>query len=335
MTATENILYKTDGGKDVFVHYLGDLCMKKMFRNPYREDTVASCHLHYSKGRYYFYDFGSSDWRGDCFWFVAKLFNLDTTIDFYEVLRIIDRDLSLGVFSTESVLPLSTKKMSVVKLSPSNGTTSLVPHLRFNDGFSVRELEYWGRYGITGSVLSHYHVQSIRHCQFVRSDGSTFSISSTVQNPVYGYLFNSGKGVKIYRPKGKVRFMYAGVLPHPYVFGYEQLPRHDRLVFITGGEKDVMTLVAHGYSAICLNSETASIPEDLIIELCSRFQRVAILYDCDDTGKRESEKWVREYGGLYPVGCLELPLSGSKWEKDVSDYFSLGHTRKEFDLLIN
>jgi len=44
----KNILRMTNGGYDVFVHYMGETCQKKMFKNPYREDTVASCNLFFS-----------------------------------------------------------------------------------------------------------------------------------------------------------------------------------------------------------------------------------------------------------------------------------------------
>ena len=37
--------------------------------------------------------------------------------------------------------------------------------------------------------------------------------------------------------------MYAGHFPKPYIFGYEQLPVKGDVVFITGGEKDVMSLL--------------------------------------------------------------------------------------------
>jgi hypothetical protein len=36
----------------------------------------------------------------------------------------------------------------------------------------------------------------------------------------------------------------------------------------------------------------------------------------------------------YNVGRLELPLAGTKQEKDISDYFRLGHTATEFRRLM-
>jgi hypothetical protein len=55
----------------------------------------------------------------------------------------------------------------------------------------------------------------------------------------------------------------------------------------------------------------------------------------DDTGRKESANRVNE---LKELGCpsvlnIELPLCGSKQEKDVSDFFRLGHTANElYDL---
>ena len=103
------------------------------------------------------------------------------------------------------------------------------------------------------------------------------------------------------------------------------------VLYITGGEKDVLSLSSHGFHTICLNSETAKVPEDLLPSLQVRFNYIAILYDMDDTGRKESGNRVNE---LIEFGCpsvlnIELPLCGSKQEKDVSDFFRLGHTANE------
>ena len=46
MNEAQRILQLTGGGLDVFVHYLGEKCLKKIFRNPFREDSRPSCHLY-------------------------------------------------------------------------------------------------------------------------------------------------------------------------------------------------------------------------------------------------------------------------------------------------
>lgn len=42
----ERILEMTDGGRHVFAYYLGpDFKVKRKFRNPFYDDTKASCHV--------------------------------------------------------------------------------------------------------------------------------------------------------------------------------------------------------------------------------------------------------------------------------------------------
>lgn len=135
--------------------------------------------------------------------------------------------------------------------------------------------------------------------------------------------------VKIYRPFSEIRFLYGGNIGESYCFGLEQLPAKGDTLFITGGEKDVMTLAAHGFHAICFNSETSTIPTGIIYKLTFRFKHIVLLYDADKTGIDSAikhEKALAEYG----VKRLLLPLSGEKKEKDITDYFIKGNSRKEF-----
>lgn len=106
------------------------------------------------------------------------------------------------------------------------------------------------------------------------------------------------------------------------------------MLLITGGEKDVLSLSSHGFSAICFNSETAKIPHLVMDQLVKRFGQIVFLYDVDATGRRESAQRVEELQSRYPVSRIDLPLAGSKQEKDVSDYFLLGGTSESLKILI-
>jgi DNA primase len=109
----------------------------------------------------------------------------------------------------------------------------------------------------------------------------------------------------------------------------EQLPAKGDTLFITGGEKDVLSLSAHGFHAICFNSETSNIPQNIIKKLSYRFKHIILLYDTDKTGLESSAKHEKQLSDLG-VKRLVLPLSGTKQEKDISDYFKLGNTRENF-----
>src|SRR5690349_4329883 len=81
-----------------------------------------------------------------------------------------------------------------------------------------------------------------------------------------------------------------------------------------------MTLAAHGFHAICFNSETSIIPTVIIYKLTFRFKHIVLLYDADKTGIESAmkhEKALSEYG----VKRLVLPLSGEKTDKDITFFF--------------
>jgi hypothetical protein len=163
------------------------------------------------------------------------------------------------------------------------------------------ELSFWGQYGITPDILKTYRVLSSKEFKSENGEGKPFAIHSTDSEPMFGY--QGKRHVKIYRPKSEIRFLYGGLLPYSYCFGLEQLPSRDDTLFITGGEKDVMSLAAHGFHAICFNSETGSIPQNLIKKLSFHFKHIVLLYDADKTGvdllsNTHSNSLIRALNGL-------------------------------------
>lgn len=341
MNEAKKILEKTDGGLQVFHHYFGKINLSKTFCNPYRQDTRPSCRLYKIDSKsngllYYMKDYGDSRYCGNCFKIVSEIINLDIQNNFKHVLEQIDNDMCLNVFE-ESSRSFKPQKVTVHKLQECDVKTTSSPIISFTPQikeFSPSELAYWEKYGIRKEILDKYEVKSIRKCNFQKENGKCFSIVSSNNLPIYAYFFENGKGIKFYRPKSEYRFMYAGKLPKPYIFGYKQLPGNGEYVFITGGEKDVLSLASKGFNAIALNSETAKIPAELIDDLSKKYRKIIILYDCDETGIQESTYRVKEFAKNYNITRIQLPLAGTKKEKDISDYFAMGNDKKEFVKLL-
>lgn len=344
MKEKDEILAKTDGGLDIFVHYLGKECLRKKFRSHMRaDDKRPSCKLYRNQaldGRsfYYLHDFGDSRFSGDCFFVASQILNINPSTDFVHLLKTIDQDMCLGVFDQQtnrnavrqaSPMP-SRKRLDEEKRQPH----SVIAYQAQVKEFSDEELAYWSSYGITEDTLDRFQVRSLKSCHFTKVDGRQYDIYSTTLTPSYGYFFQEGRGIKVYRPHSENRFLYAGELPSPYIFGWDQLPRLGNMLLVTGGEKDVLSLSSHGFSAICFNSETAKIPYWVMDQLVKRFRQIVFVYDVDATGRRESAQRVEELHGRYPVSRIDLPLAGSKQEKDVSDYFLLGGTSDSLKTLI-
>lgn len=328
MLRKEEILEKTSNGLNVFRHYIP--CQWRVgrnFFNPLYEDKKASCNIYFDRkaSTYKLKDFGNDEYSGDCFFFVSKLkgLNCNNASDFVEILKIINQDLSLGLLeNVETPVPFIPEPP--ISAIPENKSK---PYSFLEQKFTRNELEYWQQYGITTEMLKAYKVCSIKEFKSENNEGKSYSIVSSALEPTFGY--KSKRYIKLYRPFSKMRFLYGGDIGEKYCFGLEQLPAKGDTVFITGGEKDVLSLASHGFHAICFNSETVSVPTEIIHKLTFRFKHIVLLYDMDKTGLESSakhEKQLSEHG----IKRLLLPLPGTKEEKDISDYFRLGNIRESF-----
>ena len=342
MNIKEEILSRTNKGLDVFCFYMPiDFVPKRNFRNPLYDDRRASCNIYLDNksGCYRMKDFGNDAYSGDCFWFAATMLGLDVRKDFVKVLETINRDLQLNIcierkeHSNPHTMMMKPCKPTLVQ--PPNQLKKMEGkkwYKLIEQSFNVKELDYWEQYGIDTKTLQRFHVKSLARYESVSNQGKPFTLGSTHEDPMFAY--SMGKFVKVYRPKSKLRFLYGGEKVNDYVFGFQQLPSKGDVVFITGGEKDVLSLSAHGFNAICFNSETAQIPENIIEGLQLRFRHIIILYDSDETGIREAKRQTDALA-QYKVLSLTLPLQRGKSEKDISDFFALGKGAKDLKELLS
>ena len=342
MNIKEEILSRTNKGLEVFCFYMPtDFVPKRNFRNPLYDDKRASCNIYLDSKSdcYRMKDFGNDAYSGDCFWFAATMLGLDVRKDFVKVLETIVRDLQLNVhierkgrYEQRTMVmkppkPIIQQPPKEIKLMEEKKW-----YKQIEQSFGAEELDYWSQYGIDVKTLQRFHVKALTRYESISSQGKPFTLVSTLEEPIFAYCM--GKFVKVYRPKSKLRFLYGGEKVDDYVFGFQQLPSKGDMIFITGGEKDVLSLTAHGFNAICFNSESAQIPENIIEGLQLRFRHIIILYDSDETGIREAKRQT-EALTQYKVLSLTLPLQGNKSEKDVSDYFALGNGSEDLKALLS
>lgn len=335
------ILSLTDQGLEVFRHYLPPFELRKNFRNPLYDDHKASCNIFFDKrnGCWRMHDFGDPTYSGDCFWLVSRLYGYNLRSEFVQIMKQISHDLSLGLYDDDeeilrqALIEISSEERSYSEtVTPATDKPEPRPYCYSILPWDGVTLRYWEDYGITQEVLERHGVLAIDDFSTYSRADRFYTIRWNDDTPIYAY--NLGSGLKLYRPRGGgLKFMYAGRVPKPYIFGLSQLPEEGDLLIITGGEKDVLSLASRGYSAICFNSETKSVGDDTIGELACRFAHIAVLYDMDETGIKSSEAMVDKHAA-FDLKRIELPLTGQKSNKDVSDYFRNGGTEDDLREII-
>ena len=182
MIRKDDILKATDKGIHVFRHYLGkDFKVGKNFLNPFYRDTKASCNIYYDRkaGVFKMKDFGNEEYSGDCFELVDRLNGLDcrNPKDFVEIMRIIDRDLYLGLSKNDNL-----KENRPMGTNSENDEPTDVPMERRKRPYTTVQKPF--------STL----------------ELAFYTLIATEQEPIFGYL--GWKHVKAYRFLSQRRFPY-------------------------------------------------------------------------------------------------------------------------------
>lgn len=328
MSITKESILSATNSCEILNHYLSPfnhsghrLIPGKHISNPFlaEKQKTPSFNIYYAHAsrEWRFKDFATGD-DGSCFDLVMRLLNLS----FPEALQQINADMCLNI-------PLHSVNTAITPLlHPSTETLSFGTSSLTVRPFQNRELEYWQQYNISEAVLKRFNVRSVQAFTALSKEGKPYKNESNPDNPIFAYVRD--QWAKLYRPlNSSFRFQYLGQKPADYIFGLEQLPDLSEYIFLTGGEKDVMSLAAHGYAAVSLNSETAMLSPDALIMLRSRCRFLIVLYDIDETGTSQGEKIAK----TNKLPRIILPPMNKG--KDISDYFKLGLPATDLQKLID
>lgn len=328
----ENILAKVNS-YDILNHYLlpyhkeNKLIAAKNISNPFlaeKQDTPSfNIFPTMGSGEWRYKDFATGD-DGSCFDFVMKLKN----ISFPEALNTINADMNLFLDSNTNTA-ITTKQKPITTEKPIDDFDKMKPAKRFSitsRTFNTNDWEFWEKFKINKETLDKFNVVALASYSAFNKEGKPYEIKAFGGRLMYAY--DNGDWTKIYKPfdEKKYKFQFLGIKEANFIFGWKHLPQKDDLVFITGGEKDVLCLVSQGLNAITLNSETSNLQDETAQELKKRFKNVVVLYDNDATGIKQSQILASKYQ-IHRMELPKIPNSG----KDVSDYFAQSGTIEVFN----
>ncbi|SMO72349.1 AAA family ATPase [Solitalea koreensis] len=329
MANRQLVLEKTSGGIAFYKMVIPELRVKgsqcELTRNPFYDDSNPSLSIYLKNDEWRFNDFGDPEYKGNVIDFASYHYGLDIKKDYKQILNNIIEDM-------ESLTLSDKQKFANVEKS---ATLASQKHIEFTlnerdaNYFTDEELKFWSQYGIDKTALQNAKVVAVDG--YTERSPDDFSKTYSRKEEMW-FAFKGPKHAKLYCPYPK-KFWYVGSKSQDFTWG-SGIDFFDQEVefILTAGEKDALTLIAHGFNAITLNSETALPSRRLIKSLYESRIKVSVLYDIDETGLKQSLKLEEEFGFkriVLPKWLIE------KGGKDVSDFFRLGGTKDELLSLIN
>lgn len=141
---------------------------------------------------------------------------------------------------------------------------------------------------------------------------------------LYGMLFDERTYRKDEDPKIKSR---KGA--KPLLFPFDQWRNDDGVTIMTAGEGDTLLGRQNGFNCVETTLGEGSIPHILLSFF--KGKKVYICYDADEAGRKSALRmafYLKDAGA--DVSIIDLPLKGTKDDKDLTDYF-LKHNKKAED----
>lgn len=272
---------------DIFKYYMpGDWKLNQVTLSPFRKETNPSFVIGNRKGYISFIDFGNTDFRGDCFEFVRRLYNLPTHDD---VLRRIDMDFGLGIASVKKdykSIVEAYKQPEVTK------RTSLIQVVTRK--FSKEELAYWAQYHQSIDDLMSNSVYAIKKLYYNKQ---LFHLPETDLR--FGYLYEGGFW-KIYRPFGDKKSKWVpNNVPITAMDGKQDI-EHCRIAFINKSKKDYMVMKKL-YPCCCAvqNEGIACFSPENVKYLKDNSDVQILSFDSDVTGVTNSQQITKLFDFEY------------------------------------
>ncbi len=319
---TDDIYSQTNKGKDIFEHYLGhEIELNKRYNSVFREEKNPSMAFYTSRDDgWRVKDFGLGNNIGPIE-FVMELFGLD----FPPAKRKIIADLKLAT-------PQYKQKYSNAPIKPVlKETIREAKQDKFKISYTVmdfpdEDLSWWYKFWIELEELNTFDVfaaeayyleflDKTRKNAFIKRSKENKMISAFKMKDIF-----SRERTKMYCPLvTNPDFKWVGDSTRETVQGISQLKYKSKNLCILSGLKDIMALTAMqrrlkvdlDVELIAGNSESSQIPNEILIDLKSRYENTFSLLDWDKTGKRWSD--------IYEAHHRIRPLNSNLRDYNVKD----------------
>lgn len=253
------------------------------------------------------------DGCGDVFKFV-KLFAAvkygEVLNSRYEIIRFLDSELNLGLFSDSGKITRTPRNVDYAKAREEKVI------LFTSRPWTRRDKLWWCERAIDTTDLSAANTKSVKYLL-----DEEYNIKHTFRNTDLAFAQIVYDKVKIYCPES-IDFKWRNTCPAHYILGEEQCSRDDVLI-ITKSLKDIQTFKSLIFcDAIAPQGEGQKFSDEYIQYLLSKYKLIYVVMDYDDAGILAASHYTDPRFLIRWVSTTQIILSGKTTvlDKDISDF---------------
>ena len=303
--------------------------------SPFREDRKPGCYFMWYNGILYFKDFGDPNYQmRDCFQAVMDKMHLT----FKECLLFLNDYFQLGLnsgsskpilFESAFINNKANKSIlgKITKIGDERPSDEIVYKAR---GFFPIDKNYWySRYEISRTSLIEDNVFAGIWYQFYSKKAQLITIRPT--DIMYAYSdFDDGR-TKIYRPLAQNKAgKWLTNCKESDVGGIRRLSRLGKILYILKSYKDYRVVKNEGKDCIWFQNEGMFPKDEILLDLCIRFQKIIVIFDNDEKGIIAGLKLIEKFDSLCP-NKAELKYISIQ-VKDAKDPSDLKHRHGKTEL---
>lgn len=288
-------------------------------------DNFPGARFEYWNGKLFFIDFGDQPTHRVIFKFVADYYN----VKFYEGLKIINDYFKLGLGDENPQIIPKPVILHQQRESSQKQRTDIIYKPR---PFNTIDKNYWMPYEISRSNLIEDEVVAAIWFKFYSHNHSKWIIIRP-KDSIYAFTeFKSH--VKIYRPHHKLRFV--SNCDQNDIGGYSKLPVAGESLIISKSYKDHRILKNQDLINVIWFQNEGCVPnEEILIDLCERFDNIYIFFDNDTPGMEAAYKLTSIINNLYPEKALPCWIpENSNNIKDPGNMLEKGKKKELKEFLI-
>ena len=231
----------------IYRHYFGQFELNEATYNHLRGEDTSGCPSFIISNRYghlHHKDFAmGDDWSGNCFKLVQQIHGCS----YNEALKIIDRDLGLGILPEHNSGIYRKLKKELKVPDEISKRYSLIQVVTRK--FTKEELDYWKSYFQTADDLKINHVYAIKEAYLNKK-----KITINSEELVFGYLFNNSHW-KLYFVEREKKYKWISNVPLDTAYGLFNLKK-EKNTLICKSLKDYMVCKKVYDNVCCVQNES-------------------------------------------------------------------------------